>query len=52
MIKEEKWCMKKVTNEVFQGAVSEFLSAFWPNYITEHKLTAGNNGEALMTQYN
>lgn len=51
MIKEEWWSMKKVTNEVFQGAVSEFL-AFWPNPITEHELTAGSNGEAPRTQHN
>lgn len=52
MIKEEWWHTKEVTNEVFQGAVSEFLFAFCANHITEHKLTAANNGEAPWTQHN
>lgn len=45
MIKEEWWSTKEVTNEVFQGAVSEFLFAFCPRHITEHELTAANKGK-------
>lgn len=52
MIQKEWWSMRKVTSEALQGAVLGFIVAFCPNHITEHELTAANNGEALMTQHN